>query len=117
MSETKKAKRPEKVEFTHVKPDDYKAVYVNGVWGGITTRGDLFCNFFYEYNDVPEKVQMAIDEKGKIGKIISPVVKIPRVRRDLKVAVIMNPEQAVSIANWILQKVKEFQESKKKEGE
>lgn len=102
------SKGPNSVKFVYQKPDDYEMFYSNGVFGGITPRGDVQFNFFNEHADSPNVEHMKI----KDGMIIpddkeSNVEDELAMTRDLKVGIIMMPNQAESFANWLLDKVNE----------
>lgn len=99
MSEKKK------IKFIYNRPDDYKIVYTNGVFGGVTPRGDICCNFFFEHPLIPE-AQVYEVEQGKIGKELIKATNTSVVNRDLKVGVVLKVEDAESIAKWILDRVK-----------
>ena len=115
----------EKLRFYYIKPDDYEPIYVNGVYGGMTPRGDLLCHFFYEYRDIPAEEVVPL-EKGRLQtEKISYVQRIEEepgtgnMRRDVRVGLIIPAHQAISFANWILDKVKKsgiiIEEEEKKE--
>lgn len=104
---------PKKVKFVYNKPEGYQIFPVNGVFGGITPRGDLLCNFFYEYGDVPNIEEMQISKEGRLKPLKKPKKKVS-FRRDLKVGISVNLEQAVSIANWILEKARAYEKSKER---
>ncbi len=112
MSETDEKKPVEKVRFLYSKPDDYKMIYANGAYGGITPRGDLICNFFLEYNDLPlEEVAPLVGGRVEADKIqrVDRVEHKPTelvIRRDLKVGIIIPVHQISTIANWMLDKLK-----------
>ena len=112
MSKIKKAK---KIKFIHNKPQDYRIYPVNGVWGGVSGRGDLICNFFVEHHEVPKEEVFSIEEDGSLRDINKKPKEEARAIRDLQVGILVNREQAVSIANWMLEKVKEFEKITKEE--
>lgn len=112
MSEIKKAK---KIKFIYNKPQDYRIYPVNGVWGGVSGRGDLICNFFVEHHEVPKEEVLALKEDGSLEPIKEKPKEQVNVIRDLQVGILVNREQAISIANWILEKVKEFEKVTKEE--
>lgn len=101
-----------KIEFAFKTHPDYRIVSANGVWGGITTRGDLKMDFLVEYRATPHKVTNVIGSDSKVGDEISrepediregkPVV----VTRELQCGVLLSIEHAETIANWMLEKVK-----------
>lgn len=112
MSKKPKKEEVTKAKFLYIKPEKYEPVYVNGIFGGITPRGELLCNFFYEYHDVPKEDNYDIED-GKLKTDKS--VQIQRIktesseviyRRDLRVALIIPAHQVSNMANWMLDKLK-----------
>ncbi len=55
--ETKPPSMPQEFEFFFEYDKDYRIVAANGVWGGITLRGDIHLDFFVERQDVPEWIK------------------------------------------------------------
>lgn len=101
------------VQFIYNKKEDYEPIYVNGVYGGVTPRGDLLCHFFYEYVDVPEKEILELDEKGQIKPdTLKKIQKnddsdnVKTVKRDIRVGIIIPAHQIQSISAWMLDKLK-----------
>jgi hypothetical protein len=103
---------PQRVKFVYEKLDSCESIYVNGVQGGMTSRGELICNFFFEYIDTPA----AEIDPVKDGKIMfDQRLIIPRgepekgeiiVKRDIRVRLVIPPQQISSIANWMLDSLK-----------
>jgi len=112
MSEIEK---PKKIRFLQNMPEGYKIYPVNGLWGGVSARGDLICHFFLEHIELPKEEVQSVKEDGLLG----PVERKPKEEltmiRDMQVGIVINLEQAVSIANWILQSVKQFEDARKGE--
>lgn len=113
MSENKKEKKVTSVKFIFDRPEDYKLIYVNGVHGGVSPRGDLVCNFFYEYADIPAVEVMplveGVPQMDKVSKIYREKNEPNEVimRRDLRIGLIIPLHQVSAIANWMLAKLKE----------
>lgn len=97
------------VKFIHKKPDDYEIIPANGAWGGLTPRGDFICNFFTEYYEIPEELEHELEEDGSLGPIIRKEGEVRTVIREFQIGVLMNKEQAVNLANWILEKVAQIE--------
>ena len=111
LSETKK---PKKIRFIYNKPEDYKIYPVNGLYGGITGRGDFVGHFFLERHELPDEEILPIMEDGTLGKVGKEPEEELKATRDLKVGIVINREQAVSVANWIIERVKAYEEEQKK---
>ncbi|KAF5416462.1 MAG: hypothetical protein C5S48_02780 [Candidatus Methanogaster sp.] len=95
-----------KVKFVFKKSEEYQIHYVNGAFGGITPRGDVLYHLFFEYRDLPGEEELALEE----GKLKPQEKDLPdlEIIRDLKVGIIMTPEQAENLANWLLIRVGEI---------
>ena len=111
MSETKK---PKKIKFIYNKPEDYKIYPVNGLYGGITGRGDFVGHFFLERHELPKEEILPIKEDGTLGVVEKEPEEVLTAARDLKVGIMINREQAVSLANWIIDRVKGYEEAQEK---
>lgn len=42
-----------KVQVQYIKDHDYSPKYINGVLGGLSTKGEIVLNFYTEFNEVP----------------------------------------------------------------
>ena len=105
---TKKPEQAKKVVFTFQKSEDYRVFPVNGVWGGVTPRGDLKLDFFVE-SHLPDSVEHSVTPLG-----LGPEVQrkpgdrsTTHLTRDVQLGLLISLEHAESIANFILGKVKE----------
>lgn len=96
----------EKVKLIYNKPEDYSIVFANGLYGGVSPRGDIHCHFFVESRPLPIEQEFKLSEDGKIGEEIGQSVSPVTIIRDLKVGIIVEPDVAQSIAEWLLDKVK-----------
>ena len=112
MSEEAPSVAPPQIRFVYEKLEGSKPTYINGVQGGMNGRGELVCNFFFEYMDVPT----AEINPVKDGEVIfdKPVI-IPSgepekgeiiVKRDIRVRLVIPAQQISSIANWMLDSLK-----------
>ena len=84
----------------------YRLVGANGIWGGITPRGDIRLDFFVESLGTPEHVTHLIAPDGRLGPELSRSQPEGIVRR-VQVGVLLSLEQADSVADFIKQKVAE----------
>ena len=112
---------PDKIRFEFEKPEDYQIVYINGIWGGSTPRGDsLICHCYLEHTDAPAA------EVGPIrnGKVVgNELTALPRgkvkaaelvFKRELKVGLAIPMSKVEEFAKWMLQKVEHAKEVEKK---
>ena len=96
-----------KVKFVFKKSEEYQIHYVNGAFGGITPRGDVLYHLFFEHRGLPIEEEMTIGEDKKLKPQEKDLADI-EIIRDLKVGIIMSPEQAENLANWLLSRVDEI---------
>lgn len=99
---------PQEVEFVFEYDPGYRIIPSNGVWGGLTPRGDFRLDFFVEGVGIPGRVTNLLEE-GHLGKEVKRDPKRTLVRR-MEVGVLMSREQAKSLAEFIDEKLKDFQE-------
>ncbi len=107
---------PKKVRYVISKSRDYRLIAANGVWGGVTPRGDFLLNFIIDSNQHPESIVQEISPEGKLGDQIERHPKEKQdeklLSRELQIGVVLSPRNAESIANFILNRVKDFAEAK-----
>ena len=96
-----------KVKFHFEYDQGYRLIGANGVWSGITTRGDIKLDFFVESIGVPEQVTHLINEAGSLG---AELTRLPeqRIVRRMQVGVLLSLEQAESIADFIKGQIMDF---------
>lgn len=106
-------------KFLFTKANDYRVIAANGVWGGVTPRGDVKVDFFVESLSLPESVSHLVKADDKLGDELSRSPKDRPFVREIQVGVILSIHQAESIGRWLMSKGAEFkklQEKKKPEG-
>ncbi|HDQ07105.1 MAG TPA: hypothetical protein ENN36_10360 [Candidatus Bathyarchaeota archaeon] len=101
------------IKFTHKFPEDYRIVPANGAWGGISARGDLVMHFFVEHAEVPSEEIICKKIDGSIETSTKQKKEI-KVTRAMQFGVMLPRDQATALAQWILEKVEKFEESKKR---
>jgi len=57
------AKKINNVSFRYVYPDDLHDLYVNGLWGGVTPRNEIYVHFFSERHPIPKIVTHEVEKK------------------------------------------------------
>ncbi len=98
-----------KVKFRFVRDGEYRCVPVNGVWGGVTPRGDITADFFHEALTCPESVTYAVTETDGLGAEVERQLDDPssQVTRSLMFGIVLTSEQAESIGLWLVDKARE----------
>ena len=102
------------IEFFFEYEPGYKVIPSNGVWGGLTPRGELRIDFFVESFGTPKSVKNKLDESGKLGEEIDRDPPQRLVRR-LQMGVLLSQRDAESLAGFIQRHLKEFKDLSEKE--
>ena len=100
-----------RVVFQYEKDPDYRVVYANGAFGGVTPRGDIKFELFIEYVKAPETIVHSMTPDG-LGPEIERLPDRTPITRESQVGVIMSPNQAKSLAHWLLGKLSEVEKKR-----
>ena len=101
-----------KIRFKSIKSYDFKPFLASGVHGGLSTNGLINANFFIDRSAIPVDETVTVSSDNKIiGKPIEN--KDADVEREFLCSVLMDISTAKLIADWLTQKVKEFESLKK----
>jgi len=112
MSEETPSVAVQKVRFIYKQLESAEPIYINGVQGGMSGRGELIANFFFEYRDAPEEeINHVKDDKIIFDKPLIIFRDNPEkgeivVKRDIRVRLIIPAQQISSIANWMIDALK-----------
>lgn len=111
---------PKTIKFVYTYSDDYKTLYVNGIHGGVTSQGEVSFDLFQERRRAIKAEIHKVNKSGKLGKRIKVESEIEEsldevaIIRERKVGITMTSDAAESIANWMLEKVKQIRETERK---
>lgn len=96
------------ISIKFIKSKEYKIFPANGVWGGITPRGNFKMDFFIDHVTIPSEVVHEIEPGDMLGKEIERKTESP-FTREIMCGILLTPEQAKDTAKWILKKVEDFE--------
>jgi hypothetical protein len=99
---------PDEIAIEWEYDKDYRIVAANGMWGGITPRGDLRIEFFVESNSIPREAVFLKDESGSY-KERSKRPEKPAVVRKIQIGVMVPGPQVKSFAEWFRDKAQKVQ--------
>lgn len=88
--------------------EDYKIIPITGAWGGITPQGSISCEVFFEKSSQPEHTVLRVSDSGEKPVEVPNEKQRPEVTREVLVAMIMQPEVARNLGNWLIGKADEF---------
>ncbi len=104
------------VVYKFQKANDYRIIYVNGVWGGMNFPNEIRMELI---NDIAANPDLVIHEATSEG-VGKEIKRIPEfdghtltVIREIQVLAIMSPAVAEYIGNWLLDIVKQTKEQSK----
>lgn len=89
------------IRFKYIFADDYSPIYVNGVWGGVTPKGEVNMNFFLERHPVPHSVYYEVGPDGTMGKESRRDPDESMFIRHVQTGVVMNYGDAKAIHKWL----------------
>jgi hypothetical protein len=97
-----------KVKIDYLKPSTYTPMYVTGVIGGATPKGDILINFYTDLSGIPESQLFNVNE-GKLGeeiidKRIPSIVKngdTVTLYRQVQSGVIISINEAKELRLWL----------------
>jgi hypothetical protein len=85
---------------------NFQAVAATGAYGGPTPQGEIICNFFIERQEYPKSLDVIIDtQTGKFEEVSEEEKN--RYVREIQVAVVMRPDIALAIGEWIVNAAKQ----------
>lgn len=105
MDESDSSNQPKEIVFHYVKDNEIKSLHVDGAVGGATSKGKVYLGLFAERNPIPLSVTHEISEfrapgSAVLGQEIDRTGK-QGIVREVLASFIMDPEVAVSIAEWL----------------
>lgn len=94
---------------------DYRMIAANGMYGGVTTRGDLRVDFFVEYQPTPEPGDIVYQTQpdGSAEEVRKSEKK--RLVRRMQIGVLLPAQQVESFARWFQNKAEQIRELAEKE--
>lgn len=90
-----------KIEF--VKSRDFRTVAATGAWGGPNPQGEIVCSFYVERQQFPDDLVIEIDPITKEA-ITKTETEKRKIFRELQVSVVMRPDIAKGIGQWLVEK-------------
>ena len=88
---------------------DCQTVAATGAWGGANPQGEIVCNFFVEHVSMPEDSKIIIDLNT--GEVVREEISESSVTiREIQVRVVMRPDIAKVVGQWLVDKSGEVTE-------
>jgi hypothetical protein len=97
------------IRFNYRKGKDLRVIRADGAWGGISPRGDILMSIFTERLPIPEYDEHEISEDGSVGRRVQHYTNTEGIIREVEVTISLHPVVAITIANWLMNKVRQFE--------
>lgn len=108
-----KKNNPKEITLNYIKTPSYRTYHVDGTFGSLTPRGNLYCEFYIDRNVTP---QTAVHELSKNGILSGTPKKTTGKKgfvREIECGIIMNMETAYNLKIWLDDKIKTYREEMK----
>jgi hypothetical protein len=97
----------QKVRVRAKRDEGHRIISASGVWGGVTPQGMIYFDMFLEKPETPAETLITIDEKTG-QRMEQPVLaEEPCLERLLLMGIMVRPEVARSIGQWLIDKADE----------
>lgn len=91
------------VVLEYIKSAHFRVIHADGVIGGITPQGNVHFALFSDRPAIPKMQVHRLKEDGSLGEMMPDrTVVRPGIIREMDVDVVMRPDAAKSLADWIL---------------
>ncbi len=100
------------IEFHYQKPDHCPTYPIDGIFGGVTPRLEIYLHAFIERQPLPKVIHSEISGV-LVGKEVRREVKAGIIR-DVQFGAKLNIETAKTIGQWLLRKAEEAENLKNK---
>ena len=106
--------KKKKFTFRYVYPSDLRDYYVNGAWGGLTPRDEIYMHLYSERRPIPKTITHEVKEDGLIGDEIDRKYGGDVIRL-IQASVVMDVTVAIAIRDWLDSKIQIVQGQKEKQ--
>lgn len=105
------ADNPNNITFKYICPDDLRDLHVNGLFGGVTPRDEIYIHFYSERHPIPKRATHKLDEKGVPSKEADIEVGGDVVRL-VQASISLDIGMAIAMRDWLNEKIKFISSSK-----
>jgi hypothetical protein len=96
-----------KVKFEFKEASQFRAVYIDGAFGGPTPSGVLYMSLFADRNPMPDKVVYSVEGNSLGPEIMEERSTSDAITRIQEVGVIMSFETAAVLRDWLSRQIDE----------
>lgn len=106
------ANNPNKITFKYVYPEDLRDLYINGLYGGVTPRGEIYIHFYSERHPIPKKATHNLDEQGVPSKEADMEIGGDVVRL-VQASIALDISTAIAMRDWLNERINYINASQK----
>ncbi|MCG2713074.1 MAG: hypothetical protein L6416_12240 [Candidatus Omnitrophica bacterium] len=107
MQKTGNVLKKREIDIHYLKMSAYRTYHVDGIFGGITPRGKIYCELFIERNVTPQKITHEVLPDNRVGKETGRDGK-QGIVREVECGIILDLDTAISLKDWLDNKINEF---------
>ena len=92
------------VTFHYSEDANYRTIPISGAWGGITPKGHILINFYYDRPESPKSVSHEVGPKGSLGDESEKSYAHGgegHFERRFEVGVVMDDATASTLMQWL----------------
>jgi hypothetical protein len=95
---------PVQVEVVFRRAADYRVIPATGAWGGVSPHGEVVFDLVVEASENPDQLVLEVEE-GETPVEVSR--SKTRVVRESQIGVVMRPDIAYSVGNFLIEKARQ----------
>ncbi len=108
MDDTKDC--PKCIRYEYEEDPGAKLKVAHGVWGGVSTQGEIELNFYAESDKLPHVAERLLTPEGIIGPESIPQNEDPRIIiRHVHSKILLNYNTARALATWLEEKIESIE--------
>jgi hypothetical protein len=102
---------PRRVRYRMTRSRDYRVVVANGAIGGLGANGIIHLDFYLERGIQHEETLVDIDpsKRSVSAEVPAKVADEPVIVRESQVGLVVTPETALALAQWLMGQVERSQ--------
>jgi hypothetical protein len=100
----------EKISFDYLKSQFFRVIHADGAIGGLTPAGGIHVSIYSERPAIPQRQTFVLGKDGSLGQSAQETIVRPGIVRELDVDVVMSIDVARSLASWLDQQIKSYEE-------
>lgn len=98
-----------KIKFRYC--SDHRTFPASGAWGGPTPQGDIICNFYIEYQSIPDHLSIEFGKQSQAKKETQHREDDHYVR-EITTSVTLRPDIAISVGKWLIKQAEGVKEAR-----